>query len=369
MDVILKCVMPSLLFLQIFRGNMFGLVDYEDEDDVPMNLGSYGKDGGEVSNSLLLSVPLTDPILPNLEDITIESPKRKSLSASELLLQNDAAAPKRQKPGKGQAAEHPSSQNNLTGMDDSVGCATGAEVLTSAELMKVDSEAPTSPGSPAPRPDSVKLFPYEESKSAQLLGNGLATDPDSYPSTKQNHIAGGDSSSVVDAYIAEAVPCSNGNVNLSRHCLKMQVEVVGTTVNGPANSGSEKVTSHVCEVSASPELHEDQNLQNGAMVTDGNEGESGVKPVGMVRNIQAGKCTDAHGAVDLIEQRCNGNAMEDVERVELGTSPIKGNIVISGVTEQLSNGSLDGEVKKLTSLGSDLMMAVTPTSPGAYTVR
>lgn len=39
------------------------------------------------------------------------------------------------------------------------------------------------------------------------------------------------------------------------------------------------------------------------------------------------------------------------------------------VSLELNNGSLECEVKKMTGLGSDLMTAVTPTSPGAYTVR
>lgn len=285
---------------------MFGLVDYEDED-MPMNLGSNGKD-------LLSSSLLSDPILPNLEDVTIESPKRKSLSASELQ-QNDAVAPKRQKPGKGQAAEHSSSQ---TGIDGSVGCApsvTDAEVLKSVELMKADSEVSTSPDIPVPRSDSVKIFPYE---SAQLLGNDLATcDPDSHLATELNHVAGGDSLSSAHADATETVPCSNCKVNMSRqraNCLKMLADVVGKTVNGPANSRSEKITE--CKVSTSPRLHEDQSMQNGTRN-------------GMVRNIQAEKCTDGNGVVDLSEQQCNGNA---TERVDHGTSAIKGNNVSSGIT-------------------------------------
>ena len=59
---------------------------------------------------------------------------------------------------------------------------------------------------------------------------------------------------------------------------------------------------------------------------------------GMVRNIQSEKCTDGNGAVDLSEQQCNGNA---TERVDHGTSAIKGNNVSSGITLERSQLSPD----------------------------
>lgn len=147
---------------------MFGLVDHEDEeDDIPVNLGSNGKDGGGMfekkSDSLLTSIPLTDPIWSNLEDATVA--KRKFPSAPDLD-QNDL---KRQKPGKGQATEHSNDRSNLTSndfSDVSAPCLTGAEVSESAGSKKNCSQVPTSLEVPAPEPDGSRIFPYEEPKSA-----------------------------------------------------------------------------------------------------------------------------------------------------------------------------------------------------------
>ena len=362
---------------------MFGLVDYEDEeDDMPMNVGGNGKDGGELfekaSDSLLTSLPLSDTTWTNLEDAT--AAKRKSSPAPELE-RKDAVVLKRQKSGKGQETDLSNNQNNLTSIDDSVGFApsmTGAQILGSAEGMK-SPQVSTSPGSPASRSDGAKIFPFEESKSTQLPGNGLAMDhqtcdPDPHSTTKLNHVAGGDSSGM-NAVPPEIFPCSNGKPNVVQRrtdCLKMLADLVGKTTNGATNPLNDKTTGHEGEVLTSRGLHEGQRLPNGmstsTKTTDGNGSKNQVKSEGTVHNPAVERCTRENGTADISGQESNGTATEGVERVEHGICPVNGNVAISDVTEQLNNGSLDSETKKLTSLGIDLIRAVTPTSPG-YSVR
>lgn len=359
---------------------MFGLVDYEDEeDDMPTNLGGNGKDGGEVvekaSDSLLSSLPLTGPIWTNLEVAAVV--KRKSSPAPDLE-RKDPVILKRQKSGKDKVTELSNNQNNLTFMDDSVpGSApsmTGAQVLGSVEEMKKSSQVSTSPGNSASRLDGAKIFPCEDSKSSQLPGNGLAIDQqncylDSCPVTEPNHVAGGDSSSMT-ADTPETIACSNGKPNAFQERpdrLEMLADSVGKTANGAVNSP----IGHEGEVLTSPELREGNHLSNGtstSTITDGNGIENQVKSEGTIHSLAAERCTSGNGTVAFLGHESNGTSTEGVERVEHGSCPVKGNIAISGITQQLSNGSLDSESKKLTSLGSDLLRAVTPTSPG-YPVR
>jgi hypothetical protein len=354
---------------------MFGLVDYEDEeDDIPMNLGSNGKDEGGVfekeSDSLLTSIPLTDPIWSNLEDSTVA--KRKFPPAPDLD-QNDAVVLKRQKPGKGQATERSNDQSDSTCIDGSDGSApsvTGAEVLESAGSTRNRPQAPTSLKGPASRPDNSKIFPDEELKSEQMAGNGViidqqAFDSDMHPVTEANHVDGGDSWSNVGAESAENALRSNGSANILPHRASyssMVANDIGKIANGSTHSSIEKISSHEGEVVTTSGRCEDQNLHNGSnsltRVADENGGESLI-------NMAAEECTSENGIGDSLGQDCNGIANE---RVDHGTGSIKGSIA-SGVTQQLNNGSLDSENRKLTSLGTDLMRAVTPTSPGPFTVR
>ena len=355
---------------------MFGLVDYEDEEDeIPMTLGSNGKDGGGVfekeSDSLLTSIPLTDPIWSNLEDATIA--KRKFPPAPDLD-QNDAVVLKRQKPGKGQAPERSHDQSSMTRIDHSDGSVpsvTGSEVLESAGLARNCSQAPTSLRVPTSRPDNSKIFSDVEPNSEQLPGNGIVIDHDSdvHPITESNHVVGGDSGTTVGAEAAGNVLCSNGNTNMlpqSANCSAVVSTDIGKVANGSTNSSTEQISGHEGEVVTTSGRYEDQNLQNGTNnligVADGNEGESRI-------NMAAEGCTSENGIGDSLRQDCNGIANEGVERVDRGTHCFKGSIGTSGVTQQLNNGSLDSENKKLTSLGTDLMRAVTPTSPGPFTVR
>lgn len=89
----------------------------------------------------------------------------------------------------------------------------------------------------------------------------------------------------------------------------------------------------------------------------------------MVRNLTAERYAGEDDKGDSLGQDCNGTATECVERVNHGTDFIKDSIAGNGGTQQLNNGSLDSEKIKLTSLGTDLIRAVTPTSLGPFTVR
>lgn len=345
---------------------MFGLVDYEDEeDDIPMNLGSNGKDGGEVfekeSDSLLTSIPLSDPIWSNLEDSTVA--KRKLPPAPDLV-QNDAVVSKRQKPETAQASERSNDLGNLTSIDELASSTRGAEVLESAELIRKCSQVPTSPERLASRSESSKVFPYEEPMSAQLPGNGTVLDSDLHPVTKPNH-DGGDSCSSVNVETAGDLVCANGKLNTLPRCAdcsSMVANNLGRTANGSGNAVTEKIS----EVSTSSVCHEDPNLHNGTSSLNGALGENGVNADDALLNIIAEGCTSENGVDDSLGQDCNGTANDGVKREGLGTGSIKG----SGVSQELSNGSLESENKKLISLSTDLLRAVTtPTSPGPFTVR
>lgn len=357
----------ALKLCSFFRGNMFGLVDYEDEeDDIPMNLGSNGKDGGEVfekeSDSLLTSIPLSDPIWSNLEDGAIA--KRKSSPAPDLE-PDDAVVSKRQKPGKSQATERSNDLRTLTSIDDSDESAAsvrGAEVPESAELTNKCSQGPNSPEGPASLSDNSKIFPYEEPK---LPGNGAVVDwqtldPDLHPVTKSNQVDGGDSGAET------AGESANGKVNMlpqSVDCSSMVANNLGRTANGSASALAEKTNGLEGEVSTPSERHEDPNLPNGtsslARSADGNGVENPVNPDDTLLSVPAEGCASGNGLGG-----CNGTANDGVKREDYGTGSIK-----CGVAQELSNGSLESENKKLTSLGSDLLRAVTPTSPGPFTVR
>jgi protein phosphatase-4 regulatory subunit 3 len=294
-----------------YRGNMFGLVDYEDEeDDIPMNnLGSNGKDdgGGKVlekeSDSLLTSIPLSDPIWSNLEsDATVA--KRKFPPTPDLEQQNDAVLLKRQKP-QGAIERSSDVRGTLTSIDDSseeLAFSTGrnAEVLESAaELL-------------TKRPDTEEPKPkIEEPKPASANGTVVSV-------SESNHIVGGDG--------AEDLSCPNGKVS---NTLSRDPDCANRIANGSTDSAS-------AEVAISSGGHEDPNLHNGIRGGDGN-----------------GVNSDDNG----IGQDCNGVKRDGSVKV----------------TSELSNGSsLDSENKqKMTSLSTTELhsLAVTPTSPGPFTVR
>ncbi|KAG0578678.1 hypothetical protein KC19_4G041700 [Ceratodon purpureus] len=361
-----------------YRGNIFGLVDYEDEeDDIPMNLGSNGKDGGGMfekeSDSLLTSIPLTDPIWSNLDDATVA--KRKFPRAPDLD-QNDAVVLKRQKPGTGQATERSNDQSKLTcidGSDESAPSVTSAEVLESSGLTRKSSQSPTSLEGSDSRPDSSKVFPYEELKSEQMPGNGVIIDKETFdsdvhPVTKSNHVDEGDSFSSAGTETVVNVVRSNGNANTllqSANCSSMVVNYARKVANGSTNSSTEKISDHEGGVVTTSGRNGVQNLHNGTngltRAADENGGESRF-------NTAAEGCTSGNGIGDSFGQDRKETAGEDLEKVDNVTGSIRGSIA-SGVTPQFNNGSLDSENKKLTGLGTDLLRAVTPTSPGPFTVR
>lgn len=279
---------------------MFGLVDYEDEeDDIPMNnLGSNGKDdgGGKVlekteSDSLLTSIPLSDPIWSNLEDATVA--KRKSPPTPDLEQQNDAVLLKRQKP-QGAIERSSDVQGTLISIDDS------EELAFSTRNAEVPAELLTK------RPDT-DTSQIEEPKPASENGTVVSV-PES------NHIVGGDG--------AEDLSCPNGKVN---NTLSSDTDCPNRIANGSTDSGDG-------EVAISSGGHEDPNVHNGIRGGDGN-----------------GVNSDDNG----IGQDCNG--------------------VKCKVTSELSNGSSlesSENKQKMTSLSTtEHHRAVTPTSPGPFTVR
>ncbi|XP_024373621.1 uncharacterized protein [Physcomitrium patens] len=342
-----------------YRGNMFGLVDYEDEeDDMPM----------------LTSVPLTDPALPNSEDTTVA--KRKS-PPPEDLDQYDTVVSKRQKPEQAQVGKDANGQNDVTCIDNSHEIAPselGSGVQGPAELIRKCSQVSSSPGSPASRSDNVKIFPVEEPRVAQLSGNGImidekTSDANLHSVVKSNHVGGGVSGSNNDTKKGVNDFCSNGQIKtlpLSADCSPLVGNDTKNTANGGTNSVTDQISEHEGEFSTPPGRDEKQRLQNapGSLTRAADEiiDDSRVTTEEIVCNTTAEKCT---GDDDI----CNGTAIEGVEVVDHGNGFIKDTMAMNVATQLLNNGSLDHESKKMSGLGTDIIRAVTPTSPEPYTVR
>uniref|UniRef100_A0A7I4D3Y0 Serine/threonine-protein phosphatase 4 regulatory subunit 3-like central domain-containing protein n=1 Tax=Physcomitrium patens TaxID=3218 RepID=A0A7I4D3Y0_PHYPA len=252
-----------------FRGK-FGLVDYEDEEDeLPMNLGSKRKDGDGVlvseSDRLLAAVPLSDPIWSNMEDATVA--KRKSHSGPDLD-QNHANCLKKQRSEMVQETGDSNDSSNVTCIDDLdklTPSVTGAETRGVAESTNCF-QVSASSENPVSKPDSVKIFPFEEPRNgcqemlALPAGNAIVVDRKTFDSasesdTTTNHVDGGDSGSIVDTDTAGSVFISNGKVSTfsrSANCVLTVAKDKQNVMNGAANSLIEQSSSHKEEVSTSP---------------------------------------------------------------------------------------------------------------------
>lgn len=193
-----------------------------------------------------------------------------------------------------------------------------------------------------------------------MPGHGIIIDQRTFNSnvqtvTKPNHVGGGDSRSNVGAETAGNVSCSNGYVTMlhqSAGPTSIVANDAGNTANGSAKSSSEKSNDHEGGLLATSRRYEVQNLRYGTSsltrVADGNVGDSRI-------NRAAEGCRSENGIGDSFGPDCNGIANEGTQRVDHGTGSFKGSIATSGVTQQLNNGSLDCENKKMNSLGTDLM--------------
>lgn len=350
---------------------------------MPAALGINGKDTGGVfekkSDNLLPTIPLADPIWPEVEDVSLA--KRK-LPLAPSLEDTDATALKRQKPEEGRANEHSVNEASLSRIDDSqgVGPSSSGEVLGFTESARdlppvlACSELPTPP-------NNAKVQRFEDSKPEVLSSKEEGeTDPKKSETgqpavSSLDHAGNGGSQNDTDATTGVDAEPSSRTTNMAP---SDPVSVpVSSETDGASKSAVVKPSSHVDDEVSAPTAscgvvdgHDDDSRET--MKGAGMNGVADTPPSGDMdcKVVADGAPTDNGVGGCSGDDACNGTATEGSERVGHGTISSKGSSGSnSGLSQQHNVSVVGSEGNKLTSLGTDVMRGVTPTSPGSYSVR
>lgn len=350
---------------------------------MPAASGINGKDTGGVfekkSDNLLPTTPLADPIWPEVEDVSLA--KRK-LPLAPSLEDTDATALKRQKPEEGRANEHSVNEASLSRIDNSQGVgpsSTSGEVLGFTDPARdlppvlACSELPTSP-------NNAKVHPFEDSKPVALLSKDAETDTKKLETgqptvSSLDHAGNGGSQNDTDATTGVDAEPSNRTTDMASSD-PVSVPVSSETDGGASKSAVVKPSSHVDDEVSAPTAscgvvdgHADSRE---TMKEAGINGVADTPPSGDVDcKVVAGRALTDNGVGGCSgDDACNGTATEGSERVGYGTVSSKGSSGSnSGLSQQHNVSVVGSEGNKLTSLGTDVMRGVTPTSPGSYSVR
>jgi hypothetical protein len=360
-------------------------VDYEDEDeDVPARLGTNGK--GRVgmfeqkSDSLLSTLPIADPIWPDMEDVTTAAKRKTPVAPS--ITETDAAACKRQKAeSDGETVSHLSDLGAVKGMKDLV--LTVSEHVSSAEtsVSETQQRMLTTP------PTYLTAVPTAISDgnditSVPLNNNEHSVYHESLDMFQDEVETDGSSDVVLNVdYVSSNGPTStNDPVSIPDGLLQ-------ASSNGPLNdavaaAGVEAATRHMVETlstttcpSENREMHSGGGIDSAATGdTTGMNGHKAKNKTGEVVECNVAErfaTENGTAGVVCLGENCNGAVaagIGDSERIGGGEASKTGFSESNSDSTQQSV-SIGSEAKKLAGLGSDLMRAVSPSSPGSYTVR
>lgn len=366
-------------------------MDYEDEDeDMPTAMGVNGKGGGGIferkSDTVLLAIPISDPIWPDVEDVSVA--KRKSPLAPSLE-QTDATALKRQKPEEGQANEHSNDEALSASVDNSpgVGPPTGSAEVLGLESVRELSSVSISPQMSAASKTDANLGSSEKSRSDLLSSKETLVEyqgPGMYPPSSSDHgLDGGGTVSNPEVIAATSVGGSHGDVDMVSRAVSIPASVsppnytttllndTPNSLQGPPGVESLKSSGRLENISnlgptEGSDRNNTMNISPRDAVVHGHE--TCCKSGDMDCKV-ADRVPSENGVGACLAENGNGTACEGSERVVHGIVSSKSSSGSNSGLSQQHNVSIGSEGNKLTSLGSDLMRAVTPTSPGPYTVR
>nr|XP_024370707.1 serine/threonine-protein phosphatase 4 regulatory subunit 3-like isoform X2 [Physcomitrium patens] len=347
------------------RRTTVGLVDYEDEDeDLPPALGINRKDSGGVLDKKSESIPpatfLTDPIWQEVED--------GSISKRKVYLAPNSEPPgttsfKRQKPEDGHAADRSNSEPYLSGLVDSSG----------AESVETCSEVPglaksSILGSIPPAQDiTSKMCKAEDSIATSVDQHGPG---DMNQASSSDHTGRGNPEVISDMDVQHAHQDSETAASESGSApLGDIVDLVATEAqllnDRPAEVASVEMEKASACVEDNISKNGPEDLLREKCV---NGGESPPKSLDVGCSFATERGSTQNGLDCYSVEDCNGSTSESSERVGVGAIPIKG-VSDSSSSVLQQSASLGSEGNKVSNLGTDIMRAVTPTSPGPYTVR
>ncbi|KAH9557826.1 hypothetical protein CY35_07G105100 [Sphagnum magellanicum] len=383
-----------------FRGSAFGLVDYEDEDeDVPTGLGTNGKEQMGMlqhkNDNSLSTIPIADPIWPDVEDVTAAAKRKTPISPS--VLETDAAAAaaasKRQKPETGQAVSHSCDLGAVRGMKDLVVTVQNAPSGKVLSIPEADDRMPTS----SPYLTAVPIPHVQDNTTPVSLNSKEHSVNQQSLSMVVDGVGSGGSSVVMNA---DYIISSNGPINSNPITASDNSQVQTSSGSLDAAGGGLEVTKrHSEEVVSTTSPSEDMeeccsgSADSACDTTTGlngcemNSKKAAAAAAEVACTVAADRfVTENGGAGGCSGDNCNrgpgiGGGGGGSDRVVGGgdeTSKTNNNgccsesnsDVIIQQQQQQHSVSIGSETNnKLASLGSDLMRVVSPSSPGPYSVR
>ncbi|CAK9276520.1 unnamed protein product [Sphagnum jensenii] len=382
-----------------FRGSAFGLVDYEDEDeDVPTGLGTNGKEQlgmlQHKNDNSLSTIPIADPIWPDVEDVTAAAKRKTPIPPS--VLETDAAAAaaaasKRQKPETGQAVSHSCDLGAVRGMKDLVVTAQNA-FSGMLSIPEADDRMPTS----SPYLTAVPIPHIQDNTTPVSLNSKEHSVNQQSLSLVVDGVGSGGSSVVMNA---DYIISSNGPINSNPITASDNSHVQTSSGSLDAAGGGLEVTKRHSEevVSTTSPTEDSEECCSGSAdsacdTTTGLNGcEMNSKKAAAAAEVACTVAADRFvtengGAGGCSVDNCNqgpgiggggggsdrviGGGDETSKTNNNGCCSESNSDVIKQQQQQQHSVSIGSETNnKLASLGSDLMRAVSPSSPGPYSVR
>ncbi|CAM6010193.1 unnamed protein product [Sphagnum balticum] len=380
-----------------FRGSAFGLVDYEDEDeDVPTGLGTNGKEHMGMlqhkNDNSLSTIPIADPIWPDVEDVTAAAKRKTPIPPS--VLETDAAAAaaasKRQKPETGQAVSHSCDLGSVRGMKDLVVTVQSASSGKVLSIPEADDRMLTS----SPYLTAVPIPHIQDNTTPVSLNSKEHSVNQQSLSMVVDGVGSGGSSVVMNA---DYISSSNGPINTNPITALDNSHVQTSSGSLDAAGGGLEVTKrHSEEVVSTTSPTEDReeccsgSADSACDTTTGLNGcEMNSKKAAAAAEVSCTVAADRFvtengGAGGCSGDNCNrgpgiggggsdrvvGGGDETSKTNNNGCCSESNSDVIIQQQQQQHSVIIGSETNnKLASLGSDLMRAVSPSSPGPYSVR
>ncbi len=365
---------------------------------MPTGLGTNGKEQMGMlqhkNDNSLSTIPIADPIWPDVEDVTAAAKRKTPIPPS--VLETDAAAAaaaasKRQKPETGQAVSHSCDLGAVRGMKDLV--VTGQNAFSGKVLSipEADDRMPTS----SPYLTAVPIPHIQDNTTPVSLNSKEHSVNQQSLSMVVDGVGSGGSSVVMNA---DYIISSNGPINSNPIAASDDSHVQTSSGSLDAAGGGLEVTKrHSEEVVSTTSPTEDReeccsgSADSACDTTTGLNGcemnsKKAAAAAEVVCTVAADRfVTENGGAGGCSGDNCNrgpgigggggsdrvvGGGDETSKTNNNGCCSESNSDVIIQQQQQQHSVSIGSETNnKLASLGSDLMRAVSPSSPGPYSVR
>jgi hypothetical protein len=360
---------------------------------VPTGLGTNGKEQMGMlqhkNDNSLSTIPIADPIWPDVEDVTAAA-KRKTPISPSVLETDAAAASKRQKPETRQAVSHSCDLGAVRGMKDLVVTVQNTSSGKVLSIPEADDRMPTS----SPYLTAVPIPHVQDNTTPVSLNSKEHSVNQQSLSMVVDGVGSGGSSVVMNA---DYINSSNGPINSNPITASDDSHVQTSSGSIDAAGGGLEVTKqHSEEVVSTTSPSEDReeccsgsaasacDTTTGLNGCEMNSKKAAAAAAEVVCTVAADRFVTENGGVGGCSgDNCNwgpgigggsdrvvGGGDETSKTNNNGCCSESNSDVITQQQQQQHSVSIGSETNnKLVSLGSDLMRAVSPSSPGPYSVR